>query len=195
MRTTRLVATPAPLLLGTPTPGLQGVLPPLIPGPPRVFVQTPVLGFRIRSAASSRKCLQTLPAKTYPAASCWTSTMIQRARPCEESSPHTTHTTPRPGAPPSLHTATSFQWRPTQGRPCGGGRRGGHSKLDDLCLEEGGFSSRRKSAMPKTGGARVGTHTSEQQAETNPCGGEDDLAETETQPGRRPRMTRGATPI
>ncbi|KAB1262947.1 Rho GTPase-activating protein 17 [Camelus dromedarius] len=54
---------------------------------PRVFVQTPILGFQNRFAASFLKCIQTQPAKTCPAAFCWIWTMTQKVPPCEESCP------------------------------------------------------------------------------------------------------------
>lgn len=65
----------------------SGVLPRIDTMSPRVFVQTPILGFQNRFAASFLKRIQTQPAKTCPAAFCWTWTMIQKVPPCEESHP------------------------------------------------------------------------------------------------------------
>lgn len=51
--------------------------------PHLVFVQTPILGYQNRFAASFLKCIQIQQAETCPAAFCWTWTMIQKALPCE----------------------------------------------------------------------------------------------------------------
>lgn len=55
------------------------------------FVQTPILGYRNRFAASFLKCIQTRQAETCLAAFCWTWTMIQKAPPCEAPRPRTPH--------------------------------------------------------------------------------------------------------
>lgn len=54
------------------TPAVSSATPLIHAVSPRVFVQTPILGFQNRFAASFLKCTRTQPARSCRATSCWT---------------------------------------------------------------------------------------------------------------------------